>query len=477
LGEATQSPASLKPDPGSYRDWDGRVYVDSDRVLRALTPGGVANWNALAASELFARRTAEGALVATRAATADELQELRESAGAPAWAAALVHERIPFVSYPYEWTFSMLQDAALVQLALVADALDEALTMKDASPYNIQWRGSRPVFIDVGSFEPLRPGEAWAGYRQFCSLYLYPLLMEAYLGVPFQPWLRGAIDGISPRDAAAMLGARHFLRRGVLRHVFLHARLERGYASSGAGLQQELADAGLDARVIARTIAGLTKLVGRLNSARAHGAWSDYHSSCSYDDADREAKTALVSRTLARTSRSLVWDLGCNDGRHAELAAQRGAFVLALDNDTAVVDSLYRRLRAESPQSILPLVVDLADPSPSLGWRNLERRSLGERGRPDLVLCLALVHHLAIGRNLPMSEIVDWLCGLEAEVVIEFPHRNDPMVRKLLDRKRDDAHPDYDRASFEGALQGRFEVQDSLDLPSGVRTLYVLCPR
>jgi SAM-dependent methyltransferase len=389
----------------------------------------------------------------------------------------LEHERVPLVSYPYEWTFSMLRDAALLQLRLLRLALDEGMTMKDASPYNVQWRGAQPVFIDVGSFERLRDGEPWAGYRQFCALFLYPLLLQAYKGAPFQPWLRGSLEGIQPGEARALMSARDLLRRGVLTHVVLHSRLERRHAERPAGVRAELREAGFKRELVAANVRRLEKVVRRLNWKPRASGWFVYGPTTSYEEADAARKEAFVREALAERRRHLVWDLGSNDGRFARVAADGGAYVLALDGDAAVVDRLYRALSTDGDTRVLPLVVDLSDPSPARGWRGAERARLEERGRPDLVLCLALLHHLAIARNVPLDELVAWLRDLGATLVVEFVDPADPQAQRLLAAKRPGTHRDYTRERFERLLGDAFEVERSETLASGTRTLYVARPR
>jgi SAM-dependent methyltransferase len=391
--------------------------------------------------------------------------------------AALSHERLPFISYPYEWPFSMLKDAALLQLRLTFAALAEDLTLKDASPYNVQWRGSQPVFIDIGSIERARAGEPWTAYRQFCMLYLYPLLLEAHRGVAFQPWLRGSFDGISPLEFRRLFARRDSLRSGMLRHVFLHASMERRHADRGANVRRELEAAGFDKRLVESNVTQMTRLVNKLRPRAHESAWQDYGRTCGYSDSETLAKEDFVRRAAGGRHRSLVWDLGCNDGRYSRIASERSELTIAVDSDRAVVDALYQSLRGEDNRSILPLVLDLADPSPAIGWRNRERMTFLERGRPDLALCLALVHHLSIGRNIPLRELVDWLRSLDCEVVVEFPARADPMVQRLLGAKRADAHPDYDVETFDSLLRERFEVVDLVELPSETRTLYFARPR
>ena len=441
------------------------MLYDGEHVVRALSPAGLEDWRALAATDFFARASEQGTVVATR--------ELEAPDGA---AGLLEHERIPFVSYPYEWPFGMLRDAAALQLEVLLAALPEGLTVKDASPYNVQWRGSRPVFLDVGSFERLRDGEPWAGYRQFCMLYLYPLLLQAYRRVPFQPWLRGSLEGITPEQCRNLMSARDLLRRGVLSHVVLHARLERRHGGSGRDVRGELREAGFAKELIEANARRLLKLVRGLDWSPPRSTWTEYGASNSYTDADAEQKAEFVRSACASRRWELAWDLGSNDGRYARIAGERSRYVVALDGDHGAVEQLYRELRAEQEPAILPLTVDLVDPSPNLGWRGLERKALAERGRPDLVLCLALVHHIAIAGNVPLREWIGWLRSLGAHLLIEFPTRADAMVARLLAAKAT-AHPDYDRGAFEALLSEAFVVERSETLASGTRVLYFARPR
>jgi SAM-dependent methyltransferase len=449
------------------------VFHVGEVVLRGLTSRGLEDWEAFLASGLPPRLA--GDVVETELAGSEELETLRALEPDGNWFAALRHERIPFVSYPYEWSFSMLRDAALLQLRLTRDCFAAGLSTKDATPYNVQWRGSRPVFIDVGSFQQARAGEPWLGYRQFCMQFLYPLLFESYKGMPFQPWLRGSLEGIDPASARSVLGGWGALRPGVLKHVVLHARLERSHGDD-TNVRRELRDAGFDARLVDANLRQLHKLVQGLRPPGDGSEWSDYGTTCAYTAQDTAAKEEFVRTVVRQRPRDLVWDLGCNDGRYSRIAAEGSAYTVALDADRVVIDRLYNALKAEAVSNVLPLIADVADPSPGLGWQNRERPPIADRGRPDLCLCLALVHHLAIGRMIPLDALVGWLADLGGELVVEFPHRDDEMVRRLLARKAEGAHPDYTRADFEAALRSRFEIHQVVDLPSGTRTMYHASP-
>jgi hypothetical protein len=462
----------------SFRDPDSTVFYAGEGVFRALSARGLADWERLAATPLLPALVADGRLVETELVDGAELPPALRGAD---HAAVLRHEVVPFVSYPYEWTAGMLRDAALLQLDLVLAALDEDLILKDASPYNVQWRGARPVFVDVGSFEPLREGEPWAGYRQFCMLFLYPLMLHAYRGVPFQPWLRGSIDGIAPAEMRALMSGRGRLRRGVMTHVHLHARLDARYGERGrtsGEVRGELRAAGFGKELIRANVSRLQKLVERLDRPPPASVWTEYGAANTYSEADAEQKRAFVRNVVAGEDPGLVWDLGCNDGAYSRIAADAGAgYVVAVEGDRGTAELLYRALRDEGEQRILPLTMNLADPSPSLGWRGAERRALADRGRPGLVLCLALLHHLSIGANVPVGELVDWLRSLGAALVVEFVAREDPMVERLLAAKREGLHSDYELDFFERCLSEAFEVERRESLSSGTRTLYLARPR
>jgi hypothetical protein len=459
-------------DPGSFRDPLSSVFIGPDAVFRGLTAEGLREYEAVERSSFFPTLLDEGLVVATERLVPDD------SPLEPGWDGTLRHERIPVITYPYEWTFAMLRDAALLQLEVTQRALAEGFTTKDATSYNVQFRGVVPVFIDVGSFEQLRRGEPWPGYRQFCDLFLNPLVVQSVGGVPFQPLLRGAIDGISPPVTAAMIRGRRRFNRKLFVHVRLQARAEARFSDSTHDVRAELRQAGFGPKVIAAQLTNVRRLVEQLEWDSGSSTWSDYSDRSHYSDVDLAAKESFVVDAVRAASPQLVLDLGANDGRFSSLAVDNGATsAVAVDSDHLVVDRLYRHLREIGEQRILPLVLDLADPSPSLGWRSRERTSFTNRVRPDLVLALAVVHHLALTNTVPFREIVSFLHDFGSPLVVEFPHRDDPMVGRLLARKRAGLFDHYDQPEWDKALQEHFDVREQEILPSGRRTLYRCTPR
>lgn len=460
--------AVVERDPGSFRDPESSVFHHEGRVLRGLSAEAGSHWRRVRAAQFMAQMTAEGKIVATEQVHRDELASVPRS-----WPVVLEHDAVPFVSYPFEWTFAMLRDAAILHLEVLLQALADDITTKDGTAYNVQWWGSRPAFIDISSFVPAAAGP-WLGYRQFCETFLNPLFLQAYQGVDFQPWLRGHLEGIPLGEMRRLLPVRDLLRPGPLRHVVLHSLLENATKTSAGATKAALEEAGFGRDVTRATVRSLLRLVERLSWTPRRSQWAAYGDTSPYSDEDRGRKADFVERSMRRDPR-LVLDLGCNDGTYSRIAARRADHVVAVDRDHATVDALYRALASERNTRILPLVIDVANPTPPLGWRGTERRGFHDRARPDLVLCLALVHHLAIGASIPLSDVVDWLRSFEAPVVVEFAPPSDPLVQRMMADKPA-GHHDYRSEHFETLLSGRFSTVDAEELTGG-RRLYQLAPR
>lgn len=458
----------LELHPSSFRDRDARVFEHQGKIYRCLSEKSCSDWAALQCSKLFATFVEKGSLARTAAAPDSIAKALHEHGK---WAGVLEHERLPFISYPYEWCFAMLRDAAALHLELLEAALKEDLIIKDSSAFNIAWRGIEPVFIDISSFERLPAGEIWRGYRQFCQMFLFPLILQAYKEVPFQPFLRGNIDGIESAVMLGLMSIRDLLRAGVFKHVFLQAKLENRYAATSRNLGGEIKNAGFQKELILVNVRGLRKLIQGLRWRRAHSAWSSYTDANRYDEPALNAKKEFVERSVTVKRRELVWDLGCNTGVFSRLAAKHAGYVLAADADHLCVELLYRALRSEGVRNVHPLVLNVANPSPNQGWRGMERSSLEMRGRPSLLLCLALIHHVVITANIPLAEFIAWLASLGGDLVIEFVSREDPMVKQLLLNKADN-YGDYEREHFEKELQKSYLIVQREELLEGARVLY-----
>lgn len=447
-------------DGASFRDPSGFVFWHEGRPYRHIAPSFAASWDAFVDSGLAAELQAEGKLVR---------HELADPALSPGAYAVLAPELIPFISYPYEWSFSQLQDAALLTLELQKRAVVRGLTMRDASAFNITFIGARPVLIDSLSFEPAVEGEPWHAYRQFCEHFLGPLALMAYRDARFGLLLRDFVDGVPLEVVAPLLPRRTMFNFGLLSHLRLHARSQRQHADEGATAKK----ATIRPLAAAALLDNLAGTVRGLSYKPAGTEWADYADNTSYSEAGTAAKKEAVVAMLERAGGSTVWDLGANTGVYSALAADADRQVISLDIDPAAVERHYLTLRNDTSRGVLPLVQDLTNPSPALGWALGERRSIVARANADVVMALALVHHLAIGKNVPLSDVAHFMATLGPWLIIEFVPKADPMTIKLLST-REDVFPNYDLEGFRAAFSTIYEIVEERALADSPRTLFLM---
>ncbi len=458
------SPA-VERDPGSWRDPGGFIYRRDGVLYRQIGPASIDDWQAFVASGLAQRLIADGRLIGHEEAPLS-------AAATPDARAVIAPEAIEFISYPYEWTFGELKDAGLLTLDVQLQALEAGWTLKDASAYNVQFRDGRPVMIDSLSFEPHEDGTPWVAYRQFCEHFLAPLALMARRDVRLASLLRADPDGVPLDLAKGLLPWRTRLNFGLLSHLHLHANAQVRHAADD--------DDGKTARAVRISRAKLTGLIGNLRSTVAAldwkpggTEWSDYAENTSYNDRATQAKERLVGAFVRQVPGPRAWDLGANTGRYSRIAAEAGKRVLAFDIDPAAAERNYRQIRSEKRGDILPLILDVANPSPGIGWANTERRSLLQRADPDVILALALVHHIAISRNVPLPMLLDLFAQLAPWAVVEFVPKEDPMVRRLLATRRD-VFPDYTLEGFRSAAAERWDVTVEQPIEDSPRTLFLL---
>jgi len=378
-------------------------------------------------------------------------------------------ERVPFISYPYEWSFGQMKDAALATLSIQRRALKAGMSLKDASAYNIQFVHGKPTLIDTLSFETYKEGRPWVAYRQFCQHFLAPLALMALKDVRLNQLLRVYIDGVPLDLASELLPWKTRFNFGLLTHLHLHAGAQKKYSGaevkSRAGIMSRQAMIGL--------IDSLDSAIRKLNWNPSGTEWGNYYDLTNYSDAAFEHKKQLVNEWSVRINPALVWDLGANNGAFSRVASQSGSYVVAFDIDPAAVEQNYRQIKSEKTENILPLLLDLTNPSPAIGWANQERESFATRGPADMVLALAVIHHLAISNNVPLLKLANFFAEIGQWLVIEFVPKSDSQVQKLL-VSRDDIFPNYNREGFEAAFKKRFKVCEAVNLRESERVLYLM---
>ncbi len=456
--------ASAVLDPGSFRDPDGRVFRIGEKVFRSVTGSAARNFARAEDAGVMRKLVDRGQLV-----DFTDVTEQASKVGIEQADVLLSHPQIPFISYPYEWSFSLHKAAALAHLDLHLELLSEDFTLVDATAYNMQFDGTRPVHIDHLSIRPYEDGEIWAAHRQFCMQFLNPLLMWSMLDLQPNHWFRGSLEGIAPEDLAKLVPLRKRLNWTVLTHVIAQATLQNRSVQSTTG-SSRYREARLPRSSFEGMLRGLRGAIAKMEVPSHKTVWGEYANNTSYAAPEAAAKHDLVKEAVAAIKPGLLYDIGCNTGDYSKSALEAGAGkVIGFDFDHGALEIAFKRAQLEQ-LDLLPLWLDAANPSPSQGWGEAERMGLSKRAKPDALLALAFIHHIAIGRNVPLDMAVDWLVSLAPAGVIEFPHKEDPMVQLLLSQ-RPDIFPDYHNDTFANLLSQRAQIVKAVDvLPT--RTLY-----
>lgn len=450
--------------PSSFRDPSGFMFCRDGVFYRQINRFFGEQFDKFMSSGLYDALVKKGLLL--RHEKVDDSMAATDNA----WC-IIRPEQLKFISYPYEWSFSQFKDAALATLEIQKIALKHDFVLKDASAYNIQFVDSRPVFIDTLSFEPYRDGSPWVGYRQFCQHFLAPLAMMTYCDVRLGKLTRNFIDGVPLDLAVSTLPKKTKFNMGLLMHLHLHAASQSKYADS------DKASKGKEARIskfnLTAMIDNLIKTVSKLRWKQAETEWGEYYTFTNYDEKSFEEKHKIVSDMIDSCSPKSVWDLGANNGEFTRLASRKGIFSIAFDIDPVAVEKNYLTIRKDGEMNLLPLVMDLTNPSPALGWAHEERSSFEQRGPAGMVLSLALIHHLAISNNLPLEKIATFFAKLGKTLVMEFVPKEDSQVKKLL-ASREDIFPDYSIEGFENAFFKYFKLLKKQPVSGTVRTMYLL---
>ena len=441
---------------GSFRDPNGRVFHHKGRIYRTISNVAIDDFNLVVKTGVYDKLVDEGLLVGWSNADKSDF-DLGEDV-----AHVIEQEKLPFVSYPYEWSFGALKAAALCHLDVQLRALEHDIVLSDATAYNIMFIGNRPVFIDYLSFRPYRDGEFWIGHQQFCEQFLNPLVMASRLSVSPSAWYRGNLEGIASQDMAKLLGVKGWLSGLTLINTMLPSFFERRAVAkrSNAGTAQMVQSRKLAKSAYQGMLERLRAGISNLAVPEDVTVWQDYADNTSYSSDETETKEAMVARFVRETKPDMVWDIGCNSGRYSKIACDSGAnHVIGLEFDTGALEAAYEMSLREK-LAFTPLLMNAVNPSPSLGWNERERHSLKDRAKADAVIALAVIHHICIGRNIPLSEAVHWFLDLAPNGLIEFVPKQDPMVQELLSL-REDIFPDYTYDAFCAALSERAEIKES----------------
>jgi len=453
--------SNIVPHPASYRDPSGFIFEHEGKIYRQVNKSYAASFEQLHNSGLYQQLVSKGDLIA-------HTETNINISGSRDWFTTLLPEQLPFISYPYEWCFDQLRDAALLTLSINRSSMEQGMILKDATPYNIQFLHGRPVFIDTLSFDRYEADQPWIAYRQFCENFLFPLYLEHYLGIDCIPWLRNYLDGIPVDTTARLLPWKSKWNLGVRLHVLLQNKIKQ--AGQGNGSQKIV----FSKQKMLHLLQHLESIVANIKPGYpSQSNWSNYYEETILGQDYLKEKEKIFMKMLGLLNYSTVADLGANDGHFSTMLAKSSKLVIAIDSDSRCINRLYQRCKTESVKNIVPLVNDLSNPSPSLGFNNKERESLGKRIKADLVVALALIHHLAISKNLPLPMLANYFSSFSPQLIIEFVPKEDEKLKQLLSGRRD-IFDHYTKDDFEKSFSDYYTILASETIPGTGRVLYCM---
>jgi ribosomal protein L11 methylase PrmA len=449
-------------DPSSFRDPSGFIFFRGTTLYRQINTIYKEYYDQIMTSGLYQALVDKGLLIPHEEANASlRLSEEGYRVIRP--------EEISFISYPYEWCFSQLKDAALITLQIQKTALEFEMSLKDCSAYNIQFHKGKPVLIDTLSFEKYQEGHPWIAYRQFCQHFLAPLALMSFKDIRLGHLFKDFIDGIPLDLASSLLPLSTRFKASLLLHIHMHARSQKRFADERTKEHKGR----MTRRALLGLLDSLTTAIKKLKWRTKKSEWADYYRDLNYTDEALEHKKKTVREFLEVSKPSIVWDMGSNTGAFSRIAASEAMLIVSMDVDPLCVEMNYKDCVQRGETHILPLVADLNNPSPDIGWQNKERGALLERGPADTVLALALVHHLAISNNVPLAAVANMFSQISKWLVIEFVPKQDSQVQRLLST-REDIFAEYTQDHFESAFRQYFSIQKSEKVQHSERTLYLM---
>ena len=450
-----------KIENSSFRDRSGFLFYYENEIYRIINFSYKKQYEKFMNSELYQKLEEKNLIISH-----SEIENLDIDCD---YYKIIKPEKIPFISYPYEWSFSQLKDAALLTLRIQKAAMKYGMTLKDGSAFNIQFHNGHPIFIDTLSFEIYEEGQIWKPYKQFCQHFLAPLALISKKDVRLNLLSKTFIDGIPIDLAAKLLPKTTFGNFGLMAHIHAHAKSQKHYEDKDAKIKQKTLSKRSFEGLIESLKSSIEKMTWNVDSTE----WGDYYSDTNYTEKSFEEKKQFISLAIDQVKPKLVWDMGANTGVFSRLASTKGIATISYDIDPLAVEKNYLLSSQNSEQNILPLILDLTNPSSGIGWNHNERMSIIQRGPADMVFALALVHHLAISNNVPLNKLAEFFSQISKFLIIEFVPKSDSQVKRLL-LTRDDIFENYDEKNFEIEFSKFFKIINSKKILDSERTIYIM---
>tara|TARA_B100000963_G_scaffold361855_1_gene400318 strand:- start:2596 stop:3984 length:1389 start_codon:yes stop_codon:yes gene_type:complete len=449
---------------GSFRDPIARVAYFEDSILRVVKLKGFKQFEFI--KKILEDTSISNYIIDTKEIRYNELNlnglEKEEDLK------IFKHKKIDYISYPYEWSFSRLKDAAIHHLDLHIKLLEQNATLVDAYSYNVQFDFYKPKFIDVMSIREYNEGEFWSGHKQFCESFLNPLVLKSKLGIDFNNWFKGNLEGINTQDISKILKLRHLLSWNIFYNIFLLSYFEK---KTKKRVNAEVKKKYLKKTYYLSILTNLKRFIKSLDPKKEASVWGDYSRDNTYADEERDNKHKFIKNYFSQNKIDKVLDLGCNNGEYSKLSLDSGCkSVIGLDFDLNAIDEAYLMSKKEK-LNFLPLYFDVSNPSSNIGWNQKERKGFLERKKFDFILALAFEHHLAIAKNIPLDSVVKWITSLAPKGIIEFVPKSDPTIQSML-KLKGDIFPDYNYQNFEKILLNNAKITSFKEVSKSGRVLF-----
>ena len=452
-------------DDGSFRDPDARVAYLNDSVYRIVYPNGFKKFDFI--KKILQNKSIAEYLIDTKEVDQEELRllELENNKNVRVFK----HKKIDYISYPYEWSFYRLKDAALHHLNLHINLLKNNATLIDAYSYNVQFNNYSPIFIDLMSIKEYSEGEFWTGHKQFCESFLNPLVLKSKLGINYNNWFKGNLEGIDTGELSKLLKFKHMLSWNIFYNIFLLNYFEKKYKKN-----EDLKitkNKKLKKSYYLSILTNLVNFIDGLKPKKETSVWGEYSRDNTYNEEEKKNKHEFISNYFNKNKSNRVLDLGCNNGEYSKLAIQSGCkSVVGLDYDLNAIDEAYLISKKER-LNFLPLYFDVSNPSSDIGWYQKERKGFKKRLNFDFVLALAFEHHLAIAKNIPLEDVINWITSLAPKGIIEFVPKNDVTIQSML-KLKGDIFPNYNLENFKNFLSNKTKITSEKIVSKSGRTLF-----
>lgn len=450
----TKMCGEISLETSSFRDPDARVFYQNGKIYRKISDKYIKTYEKLMNSGLYERLVAEKLIVPHKKIESDEF---------------IIQPEKVFISYPWEWCFSEMKDAALATLKIQKIALEYGMSLKDATPYNIQFLDNNPVLIDTSSFEDFKE-KPWAAYRQFCENFLAPLALIAYTDLSLSNLFLGNINGVSLALAAKLLPWKKRFDFNLLTHIFIHSKMQDKYSDN----KKEIKDVKISKTQLLNIVQNLEDTVKSINLSKYKTEWEEYYSNTNYTDDSFNIKKEIIDEFRLKIQPKNVWDMGCNTGVFSRIFSDNGVKVAAFDIDRLAIEKAYLTVKERDEKNIFPLIFDISNPSPALGFNNAERKTLTDRANDvDLTLALALIHHLRITYSIPFDYLAGYFSKISKYLIIEFVEKEDSKIKTML-LNREDIFDDYTMENFEAEFSKIYNIIEKRPIPDTKRIIYLM---